>query len=122
VGTGKAIEGFSDDAMAALVRYDFPGNIRELENLVERAFILCDAPLISPEHLPPRISKGPVSLRANGDSIPGLESLERKAIRDALARHDGNRSRAARDLGVHRTTLIRKIKRFGLTAPVQTGS
>jgi PAS domain S-box-containing protein len=115
LGTGKSIEGFSEEAMAALVRYDFPGNIRELENLVERAFILCEGPLIGVDQLPPRVVLGV----SRPGALPGgcdLDSVERRAVQEALAKHGGNRSRAARDLGVHRTTLIRKIRRFGMEA------
>jgi PAS domain S-box-containing protein len=111
--TGKPIEGISPEAMAALMRYDFPGNIRELENLIERAFILCREEEIQLECLPPHVADcaAPAALPAGG-SGRGLADLEAEAIRSALARHGGNRCRAARELGIHRTTLLRKIKRL----------
>jgi PAS domain S-box-containing protein len=113
--TGKAIEGFSEEAMAAMLRHDFPGNIRELENLVERAFILSDGPLIGLQHLPERLQPkaNPASQNA-ATSNGGLTQIEKEAISEALARHDGNRTRAAKELGIHRTTLLRKMHSYGL--------
>ena len=113
--TGKAIEGLTAEAMAALMDYDFPGNIRELENIIERAFILCDENEIGPGYLPPSVgaklqsTSGP-NYREKGS----LEELEVEAIRTALLHHGGNRARAAGELGIHRSTLIRKLKRYGL--------
>ena len=110
--TGHPIEGFSSEAMARLLAYDFPGNIRELENIVERAFVLCREGWISLDHLPPMVrdADGPAPR-----STPSLETAEVEAIQDALQRHEGNRTHAARDLGIHRSTLIRKIRRFGIS-------
>jgi sigma-54 dependent transcriptional regulator, acetoin dehydrogenase operon transcriptional activator AcoR len=108
--TGRTIEGVTDEAMARLVTYPFPGNVRELENAVERAFILCQGERIAVEHLP-----GPI-----GDSrhvsvvIPSgtVAEAERAAITAALERHGGNRTRAATELGIHRSTLIRKLRQM----------
>jgi PAS domain S-box-containing protein len=113
--TGKAIESISGEAMGALMAYEFPGNVRELENMIERAFILCEGSEIGLADLPsqvvnaPRRTEGP---KANDTG--GLGTLEREAIRSALERHAGNRTRAAHDLGIHRSTLLRKLKRHGL--------
>lgn len=114
--TGKAIEGFSEEAMAAMLHHDFPGNIRELENLVERAFILSDGPLIGLQHLPERLQPkaGTVAGKAAALNGGGLTQIEKKAISQALARHDGNRTRAAKELGIHRTTLLRKMHSYGV--------
>jgi PAS domain S-box-containing protein len=110
--TGKPIEGFSEEAMACLMAYPFPGNVRELENIIERAFILCPGQQIGLEHLPPGLAQvRGARPRSQGS---GLEAAEVAAIRAALARHQGNRSRAAAELGIHRITLVRKIKRYGL--------
>ena len=95
--------------------YDFPGNIRELENIIERAFILCDESEIGPGYLPPSV--GAKSQSTNGPNSRekgNLEQLEAEAIRTALLHHGGNRARAAGELGIHRSTLIRKLKRYGL--------
>jgi DNA-binding NtrC family response regulator len=110
--TGKAIEGISSEAMAAVLRYAFPGNIRELENLVERAFILCDRAEIGLDHLPPKVAAAGRQALPESRGERSLDRLEDEAIRAALARHGGNRTLAARDLGIHRTTLLRKVKRL----------
>ncbi len=113
--TGKAIEGIADEAMSALISYAFPGNIRELENIIERAFILCGENEIGLSSLPPQVLEAYERTGRRPPSEEGrLDRLEVEAINQALARHNGNRTRAARDLGIHRTTLIRKLKRLGL--------
>ena len=117
---GRAIAGVSQEALSILMQHDFPGNVRELENAIEHAFILCKGTVITPECLPGEI------LQAVGYSAeePGieiaegqnpLEAAEAHAIRQVLARHDGHRTRAAEDLGIHKTTLFRKMKRYGIT-------
>jgi len=108
----KDIEGISADALMLLMNHDFPGNVRELENVIEHAFVLCSGGQIEPRHLPdelvgrrrPSWSEGPLSLQA----------VERAHIQQALARHGGSRQDAARELGIHRTTLYRKMKKLGL--------
>lgn len=108
VTTGKKIGEISAEALSALDCYSFPGNVRELWNIIERAFILCTGPCIQPEHLPPRVCELPAA------SLDPLAAAEREAIVRALHRHDGNRTRAAKVLGIHRSTLLRKMKRYGL--------
>jgi PAS domain S-box-containing protein len=113
--TGKPIEGVSPEAMAALLHHEYPGNIRELENLIERAFILCGEREIQLECLPPQVAECVTRSFSNGSEGANLDEVEAQAIRTALQRNGGNRTRAARELGIHRTTLIRKLKRFGAT-------
>lgn len=103
----KAVTGATDAAMRLLMRHDYPGNVRELQNILEYAFILCPSGRIGPEHLPDyllppsrRTSKapdGPVTMRA----------VKYRAALAALARHDGRRMEACRELGVTKDTLRR---------------
>ncbi len=123
--TGKPIDSITEEALSTLLRYPWPGNIRELENAIEHAFILCQEFTIDVEHLPTYVQRssdraGPVApvgsapgpgRRAGGAAA--LRELEQQALRAALERHGGNRSAAARELGIHRTTLLRKLKRLG---------
>ena len=109
---GKMISRISDEAMALLRRYEWPGNIRELENAIEHAFVLCSGNVIEVEHLPDRIV---VSIRNHAEkTTPFGESSPEAVIREALTRHNGDRTKAARELGMHRTTLWRKIRQYGI--------
>jgi PAS domain S-box-containing protein len=108
---GKAIQGLSAEALKILRNYDFPGNVRELENAIEHAFVLCHDSVIGPEHLPPRIVSGAEKAPAKG---PETVLDEGSLIRETLERKAGNRQKAARELGMHRTTLWRKMKKYGL--------
>ena len=113
----RKITGLHTDAMQLLLAYDFPGNIRELEHAIERGFVLCRGSLIKPEHLPPEIAArtpaAPVVATAGNE----LGQAEAQVIRQALARNQGNRSRTARELGMHPTTLWRKMQKLGISAP-----
>ena len=118
---GKAIVGVSDEVLSILMSYPFPGNVRELENVIEHAFILCKGGLIEPGSLPRELVEAvgytPPVLSGEAPAESGLsplKSAEAEAIRLALDRHDGHRERTARALGVHKTTLLRKMKRLGI--------
>ena len=103
----------SAEAVELLMHHAWPGNVRELENALEHAQVLSRGGTIQPRHLPPEIlgaGKTPASLR----QIPRHTAAEKQAISDALSRTGWNRSRAARQLGIDRTTLWRKIKEYGL--------
>ncbi len=110
--TGKNIIGLTQEAMASLMLHDWPGNIRELENTIEHAFVLCKGDLIDgyylPEYIQPAV-EAPVV-------VPGmsLKDIEKLAISEALKRNSGKRMITARELGIDKNTLRRKIKRFGL--------
>jgi transcriptional regulator with PAS, ATPase and Fis domain len=103
----------STEAMGQLMRHRWPGNVRELENALEHANVLSRSGTIQPRHLPPEITRAngaPSSLR----QVPRHTSAEKQIISAALARTGWNRSRAARQLGIDRTTLWRKIKEYEL--------
>jgi PAS domain S-box-containing protein len=107
---GRSVQGIAPEAMERLMRYDWPGNIRELENAVEHGFVLCRQSLILPDYLPKALLEDETSAsrQASGGS---LRQVERAIIEAALERHGGNRSAAARELGIDKTTLWRKLRR-----------
>ena len=114
--TGKDIDGVSEEVLAHLMRHPFPGNIRELENIVEHAFILCHGRTIEVEHLPSELAErgGPEAFDAPLPSESPLRRAEGAAILEVLRRHGGNRRLAAAELGVHKTTLWRRMRRLGI--------
>lgn len=107
---GRDIAGVSDAVLARLMEYDFPGNVRELENILEHAFVLCRTGLIDLPHLPPHLRDGPSGAAGQLPTGLTLAAMEQLLIRDALRRHDGNRAAAARELGINPSTLFRKLK------------
>jgi len=106
---GRKVRGFEPEALARLSAYSFPGNVRELENVIERAYILCSGDMISARDLGEPFSQGQRSPRSGR-----LRDQERELIAKTLARHGGNRTHAAEELGISRRTLINKIKEAGL--------
>lgn len=108
----KMIQGLSDEVLAAFMAHDFPGNIRELENIIEHAFVLCAREHIAMEHLPPSLASKSEQ-QAGGDKNP-VVAAQIKMITDALKRNNNNRNAAARDLGIHKSTLFRRIKKLGI--------
>lgn len=110
---GKTVSGFSRESERMLEAYGWPGNIRELKNVVERAVLLCEENLISPEHLPDNMKGSkPVSPISSGESRSTLSEMEKKQIQAVLSECGNNQSRAAKSLGIHRSTLIRKIRQY----------
>ena len=109
---GKERSGFSEEALQGLRAYDWPGNVRELDHAVERAVLLARLPTLQPEDFALIAPVGRVAGSGAGDT--SLEALERDAIRQALAKHDGNVSLAAKTLGVSRSALYRRLQRYGL--------
>ena len=108
--TRKPVKRISPAAVAILRKYSFPGNVRELENAVEHALVMCRGEEIQVEHLPQHII-------TQGSATNGLtrgRQNEKDIILDALQRNRGNRSRAAEELGLHRSTLWRKMKTHGI--------
>ena len=111
---GKSITGVSDAVLSLLMRYEFPGNIRELENIIEHAFVLCKGNFIELEDLPTDLLKTKQNYSKQTD-LP-LESAEAETILRILEKYDGNRLKTAQELGIDRTTLWRKMKKYGLIA------
>ncbi|MBW1776836.1 MAG: sigma 54-interacting transcriptional regulator [Deltaproteobacteria bacterium] len=117
----KAVKGIAAEALSILMAYDWPGNIRELENTVERAFILCgDGPIDIP-HLPGELTAHGSPAGTDTDIRSAHDILDAQAIRAALERNAFNRLAAARELRIHKTTLYRKIKKLGIHLPEQNG-
>jgi PAS domain S-box-containing protein len=109
---GKDITGLTSEALSAFMAYDWPGNIRELENTIEHAFILCRGGLIDIPHLPEPLKAGSsLDVSQQGGTLAGIEA---RIIMETLARNEGKKLATARELGINKTTLWRKLKRLGL--------
>ena len=116
---GKDIGGIADAAMALLMTHDFPGNVRELQNIIEYAFILCQGGMIHPEHLPepfkPKIEGE--SRHYNLDRPMSMEEAERFIIQQALLRNKWKKMATCRELQISKDTLRRKISQFNIQKP-----
>lgn len=117
---GKDIVGITSGALTPLMRHDYPGNIRELENIIEYAFILCEGGYIQPQHLPDPFAPGfSESVVSKGDSGPqSLEDIEKQAIILSLERNRWRKMATCRELGISKDTLRRKIERYGISNPL----
>ncbi len=113
---GKEIKGISDQALNILMRHPFPGNIRELENIIEFAFVLCRGELIETRHLSQDIQKSGNNGQDIGPRLaaPQLEQAAKDAIVSALDRHRGHRGKTAVYLNIDKSTLWRKMKKYGI--------
>jgi PAS domain S-box-containing protein len=113
---GKQITGVSDEALRLLLRHDYPGNIRELENIIEHAFVLCGGNRIDVDCLPRELTmrqEQPERFVPPKEEHP-FEKAEAEIVKKTLERHRGNRIGAAQELGISRATLWRKIKKYEL--------
>ncbi|MBI5141576.1 MAG: sigma-54-dependent Fis family transcriptional regulator [Nitrospirae bacterium] len=111
---GRKPDGIAPEALAALERHHWPGNIRELQNVIERAVILARG-RIGLEHLPAEVTHGESQMPEHpAGGMETLKSVEREIIVKALEKHGGNRRLAARELGMSRRTLQYRLKEFGL--------
>jgi transcriptional regulator with PAS, ATPase and Fis domain len=119
---GRNINGIAPEALALLMKYDFPGNVRELENAIEHAFVVCPGGMIEPAHLPDHLV--PEGSRGAGETeaVPAsLADAEAAFIISALKRNGWNRAATARDLGIDKSTLYRKIRSHGISLPKRDG-
>jgi PAS domain S-box-containing protein len=118
---GKSVREISQEALSLLMFHDYPGNIRELENIIEHAFVLCPEGQIEPYCLPDHLKVSrPLSV-SRGKMDSALKSLESQLILDTLEKNDYSRVAAARDLGIHKSTLFRKMKALGMKPERRSG-
>lgn len=117
----RNVTGFTPGAYSLLMAHDWPGNIRELENCVERAFVLCTGKWITPEHLPAELTGIQSRPGEPLDIRSATRVIEEMSIQGALERNRYNRAATARELGIHKTTLYRKLKELGLSLPEENG-
>ncbi len=111
---GKEVTGVSEEVLSCLMSYHYPGNVRELENIVERSFVLCRSGQIETRHI---ADFPPCAGAAGITSLDGFRQLEAAFLMSALRRNNWNRLETARQLGMHKTTLFRKIRSLHLTIP-----
>jgi PAS domain S-box-containing protein len=114
---GKKISGVSDKALRLLLKYDYPGNVRELENIIENAFVLCGEDRIETDCLPKEITGGQMEtvLSLAMEEASPFEQAESEVIEKTLKKYGGHRFKTAKGLGIGRTTLWRKIRKYRLT-------
>ncbi|MGB2819988.1 MAG: sigma-54 dependent transcriptional regulator [Phycisphaerae bacterium] len=120
-GSNRGIQGFSPEAMEVMQRYAWPGNVRELENCVERAAVLSRQPTLATDDLPPAVLTAAAALGTELTATRGAMTLaealrapEKQLILSALQSNNGNRQATAQALGINRTTLYKKMKRYEL--------
>ncbi|HPG53844.1 MAG TPA: sigma 54-interacting transcriptional regulator, partial [Smithellaceae bacterium] len=111
----KSIQGVSEEAMSALMSYSYPGNIRELANIIERAFILCKTGLIEKKHLPESLFA--MSANNKDSKVSSLRDVEAAYLLNALKQNNWDRQKTARQIGIHKSTLYRKIKSLDIVLP-----
>ncbi len=116
----KNIAGVSQEVLDRLMDHDYPGNVRELENILEQAFVLCRGEWIERQHLPIEL-RPTTTARTVLDAGASLRSAQERLIQTALERNQGNRQRTARQLGINPSTLYRKLKTLGLPRSSQDG-
>jgi len=116
---GKDIDGIVPDALNILMHHDYPGNVRELENIIEHAFVLCPGGMIRTDHLPEYLQ--PKIVPPESGALQLLRQYEKELILEVLRRNQWSRERAARELGIHKTTLFRKIQKLELQLPKKDG-
>ncbi len=119
----RFITNLSQEAIALLLAHDFPGNIRELENIIEHGFVLCQEGEIGKDHLPTYLADSSVvqTTSSHGHIVQNLHVAEADLILDALKRCNYNRLAAAKELGMHKSTLFRKLKKYQIDLPGRDG-
>jgi len=118
---GKVIEGIEAEAISLLMAHHWPGNVRELENVIERSFIMCSEGFIGIGHLPEELKAHSGSVGTGSDVRSFHDLIDTQSIRTALERNDYNRLAAAKELGIHKTTLFRRMKKLEISLPNRDG-
>lgn len=113
----KSVQGIDPEVLQIFMTHNFPGNIRELENIIEYAFVLCSTGIISHEHLPSKLWLSQDQIIENNDPEFLVKNAQAKTIMDALKENKYKRQAAADTLGIHKSTLFRRMKRLGLNPP-----
>jgi len=117
----KSICGISAEALSLLMAHDWPGNVRELENVIERSFILCNDDFIDIAHLPDELTKHGLSESSSSNIQTAHDLLDARSIRASLERNCYSRTAAARELGIHKTTFFRRVRKLGIALPKRDG-
>ena len=118
----RIVNQVAPEALRILLAHDYPGNVRELENVLEHAFVVGQGPLLKPEHLPSYILRAS-ALTPAGEPARRAPDGEQEELLAVLRKHGGNKTLAALELGIHRSTLWRRVRKFGLTEePLGTGT
>ena len=118
---GRRVRDFAPAVLDCLAAYAWPGNVRELQNEIQRMLVLSDGPDLGPDLLAPHIRHAGLTEVLADSAVPGLrgrvDALESRVLAEALARNDGNLSKTARELGLSRLGLAKKMQRLGLERP-----
>jgi len=110
----------TNEVSAILLGYDYPGNVRELENIIEHCFVLCEGEIIEERHLPASVCPPLPSGEVRVNEATTLQQMEIAFITQALSRNKGNKAATAKDLGINKSTLFRKLKAFAIKPDVYT--
>ena len=118
---GRPVEGFAPATLDCLAAYAWPGNVRELQNEIQRMLVLSDGPVLTPDLLAPHIRQAGLAEALEGNTPAGLrgrvDALESRVLAEALERNNGNLSKTARELGLSRLGLSKKMLRLGVERP-----
>jgi transcriptional regulator with PAS, ATPase and Fis domain len=111
----KSIEGFSDEVFRILLNFNYDGNIRQLENIIEHSMVMCKGEIIKAEHLPPEINSATeVKETLPKETVP-LKESEKLTILKVLQKHCWNTLETSKELQIHRSTLWRKMKKYNIS-------
>ena len=116
----KNISCVTDEVLASLLAYDYPGNVRELENIIEHCFVLCQGEVIEKKHLPASVCPSSSIDKIKTSEITTLKQMEQLLITEALRRNKGNQTATAKELGINKSTLFRKLKAYDIKSQATT--